>query len=110
MDKDSTNLPGSSLSNVIQIDDKRIRGHLDKLVRGSVEETLNALLDAEADRLIGAEKYERSASRQDTRAGHYERQLHSETRTPLVRESVERGRSDAESPETAPPNIRDGDY
>jgi transposase-like protein len=32
-------------------DDERIRGHLDHLVRGTVEETLNALLDAEADRL-----------------------------------------------------------
>ena len=37
------------LSNVITIDDERIRGHLDRVVRGTVEETLNALLDAEAD-------------------------------------------------------------
>jgi putative transposase len=45
-------------------------------VRASVEETLNAMLDAEADELCGAEKYERSADRVDTRAGHYERSLH----------------------------------
>lgn len=35
---------------VIEIDEGRIREHLGELVRGSVEETLNALLDAEADR------------------------------------------------------------
>jgi hypothetical protein len=44
-------------------------------VRGTVEETLNALLDAEADRLCNAQRYERSAARRDTRAGHYERGL-----------------------------------
>jgi transposase-like protein len=41
-----------------------------------VEETLNALLDAEADHLCGARKYERTEGRKDTRAGSYERQLH----------------------------------
>jgi transposase-like protein len=40
-----------------------------------VEETLNALLDAEADRLCGAGRYERSEARKDTRAGHYRRKL-----------------------------------
>jgi transposase-like protein len=40
-----------------------------------VEETLNALLEAEADRLCNAQRYERSEARRDTRAGHYERQL-----------------------------------
>ena len=45
------------------------------MVRGTVEETLNALLDAEADQLCSAGRYERSEARQDTRAGHYERKL-----------------------------------
>src|SRR4029453_9697499 len=63
------------LSNVITIDDERIRGHLDRVVRGTVEETLNALLDAEADRLCNAQRYERSEARRDTRAGYYERGL-----------------------------------
>jgi transposase-like protein len=54
----------------------RIKNHLDRVVRGSVEETLNALLDAEADRLCNARRYERSEARRDTRAGHYERKLH----------------------------------
>ena len=41
-----------------------------------MKETLNALLDAEADRLCNAQRYERSEARRDTRAGHYERKLH----------------------------------
>ncbi len=64
-----------ALSNVIRIDDERIQDHLGKIVRGSVEETLNALLDAEADRLCKAERYERTEARQDTRAGSYDRKL-----------------------------------
>src|SRR6476646_7209417 len=65
----------SPLNNVITIDDQRIKSHLDRVVRGTVEETLNALLDAEADRLCNAQRYERRAVRRDTRAGHYERGL-----------------------------------
>lgn len=61
--------------NVVKIDEERIRGHVDRVVRGTVEETLNALLDAEADRLCNAERYERTEGRRDTRAGSYERQL-----------------------------------
>ena len=63
------------MGNVVTIDDERIKSHLDRVVRGSVEETLNALLDAEADRLCNAERYERSEARRDRRAGHYERKL-----------------------------------
>src|SRR6516162_3560519 len=65
----------SPLNNVITIDDERIKSHLDRVVRGTVEETLNALLDAEADRLCNAQRYERSEARRDTRAGYYERGL-----------------------------------
>src|SRR6201988_1094192 len=65
----------SPLNNVITIDDERIKSHLDRVVRGTVEETLNALLDAEADRLCNAQRYERSEARRDTRAGQYERGL-----------------------------------
>ncbi len=63
------------MGQVIQIDEARIRDHLGEMVRGTVEETLNALLDAEADQLCGAGRYERSQARQDTRAGSYERTL-----------------------------------
>jgi putative transposase len=72
MEKDTT----KPLGKVIRIDEGEIRGHLDKMVRGTVEETLNALLDAEADELCQAQRYERSADRVDTRAGHYTRKLH----------------------------------
>jgi putative transposase len=65
-----------NLSKVIQIDEKQIRDHLGELVRGSVEETLNKLLDAEADKLCNASRYERTQARNDTRAGHYKRKLH----------------------------------
>jgi hypothetical protein len=37
------------LSQVIQIDEGKIQEHLGEVVRSTVEETLNALLDAEAD-------------------------------------------------------------
>jgi putative transposase len=36
------------------------------MVRGTVEQTLNALLDTEVDRLCGAWRYEHSQGRQDT--------------------------------------------
>ncbi len=65
-----------ALGAVVQIDEGKIRAHLDEVVRATVEETLNALLDAEADHLCGARKYERTEGRKDTRAGSYERQLH----------------------------------
>ena len=71
MEEDNT----KPLSNVIRIDDERIQDHLGKIVRGSVEDTLNALLEAEADRLVGAARYERTEARRDTRAGSYERKL-----------------------------------
>lgn len=67
---------GTGMGQVIRIDEERIRGHLDRIVRSSVEETLNALLDAEADRLVGADRYQRSDARKDYRSGHYERKLH----------------------------------
>src|SRR6202167_2480314 len=63
------------MGQVIQIDEARIRDHLGEMVRGTVEETLNAMLDAEAHQLCGAGRYERSQARQDTRAGSYERTL-----------------------------------
>ena len=58
-----------TLGKIVQIDDARIQDHLADLVRGTVEETLNAMLDAEADALCGAQRYERSPDRVDTRAG-----------------------------------------
>ena len=72
MENDTT----KPLSKVIRIDENEIRGHLDEMVRGTVEETLNAMLDAEADEMCKAQRYERSPDRVDTRAGSYKRKLH----------------------------------
>ena len=67
-----TNVPeertSEEIQSAIKIDGDAVRGHLDELVRSTVEETLNNLLDAEADQLCGAKRYERSADRVDTRA------------------------------------------
>jgi putative transposase len=67
-------MPGDAA--LLQINEAKVQEHLDGIVRQTVADTLNALLDAEADRLCGAKRYERSEARQDTRAGHYQRSLH----------------------------------
>ena len=59
--------------NIIQLNEDLIKNNLKDLVRNSVEETLNALLDHEADELVNADKYERSGDRKGYRSGHYER-------------------------------------
>ena len=51
------------LKDAIRVDTAELRGHVDAVVRSSVEETLNALLQAEADQICGASRYERSPER-----------------------------------------------
>ncbi|WP_050769451.1 IS256 family transposase [Blastopirellula marina] len=74
-----TNLPedrtGEEIRDAIKIDGEAVRGHLDELVRSTVEETLNQMLDAEADQICKAKRYERSPDRVDSRAGSYSRKL-----------------------------------
>ena len=85
-------LAGSAESgSMVQFDEALIRGHVDEVVRQSVEETLNGLLEAEADQLCGAKRYERSPGRVDTRAGSYERGL--QTKAGQVKLKVPRLRS-----------------
>jgi len=67
--------PEKETGQIIRIDQEHLTDHLGKIVRGTVEETLNALLEAEADRLCQASRYERTETRKDTRAGHYSRKL-----------------------------------
>ena len=55
--------------------EESLRSDLRELVRKTVEDTLNGLLEAEADELVGAERYERTAEREAYRAGHYDRGL-----------------------------------
>lgn len=59
--------------NIIQLNEELIKNNLKDLVRNSVEETLNALLDHEADELVNASKYERTEDRKGYRSGHYDR-------------------------------------
>lgn len=60
---------------IIQIDEHLVQSQLKTVVKDTVEETLNSMLDAEADRLCNAERYVRTGDRKDTRAGHYTRKL-----------------------------------
>ena len=46
---------------IVQLNEEVIKGQLKELVRGSVEETLNELLEAEAEKLTQAARYERNA-------------------------------------------------
>lgn len=52
-----------------------MRSDLRELVRRTVQETPNALLDEEADEMVGEERYERTAAREAYRSGHYKRKL-----------------------------------
>ena len=63
------------LNNVITIDDERIKSTSTGSCEGAWRRTLNGLLEAEADQLCKAQRYERSKARRDTRAGHQERKL-----------------------------------
>ena len=60
---------------IIQLNEENVKSELKELVRNSVEETLNELLNKEAEELTGSEKYERTAERQGYRSGHYTRKL-----------------------------------
>ena len=60
---------------IVQLNEEVIKGQLKELVRGSVEETLNELLEAEAEKLTQAARYERTEQRQGYRSGHYSRNL-----------------------------------
>ena len=60
---------------IVQLNEEVIKGQLKELVRGSVEETLNELLEAEAEKLTQAARYERNEQRQGYRSGHYNRSL-----------------------------------
>ena len=60
---------------IVTFDEAAMRGELNELVRRTVEDTLNALLEEEADDLIKADRHERTVEREAYRAGHYERGL-----------------------------------
>ena len=61
--------------NIIEINEGEVKSHLGKIVKDTIEETLNGLLNAEADKLCKAQRYQREPERVDTRAGYYNRKL-----------------------------------
>lgn len=60
---------------IVALNEESLRSDLRELVRKTVEDTLNGLLEAEADELVGAERHGRTAGREAYRAGHYDRGL-----------------------------------
>ena len=58
---------------IVSLNEESLRADLRELVRSTVEEMPDGLLDEETDDLVGAERYERTADREAYRAGHYER-------------------------------------
>ena len=60
---------------ILQVDENMLETRLDRLVSEKVKQLLNAMLDAEADEITGAARYERTGDRKAYRAGHYERDL-----------------------------------
>ena len=56
---------------IVQLNEEVIKSQIKELVRGSVEETLNELLEKEAESLTQAARYERSEARQGYRSGHF---------------------------------------
>lgn len=61
------------MGKIIEVNETFIKDQLGEMVRGTVEEALNAMLDKEADQLCNAQRYEHTDARKDTRAGHYDR-------------------------------------
>ena len=49
---------------IVTLNEEVIKGQIKDLVRGSVEETLNELLEQEAEKLTQAARYERNEARQ----------------------------------------------
>jgi len=60
---------------IVSVDEETIKSDLRELVKTTVQETINAMLDKDADDLVGAERYERTAERNAYRFGHYKRKL-----------------------------------
>ena len=82
---------------VVQINEKELQQHFSTLVADTVQEVLNQVLDAEANEMVGAARYERSTDRQDYRSGSYARKLQTKA-----------GGSDAEHPQASGAGVPDG--
>ena len=58
---------------IIQFNESAFKSELNVLVRKTVEDTLNPLLEQEAQELVNAERYVRTQERKGYRSGHYDR-------------------------------------
>ena len=74
MNNNKTNT-GETLSEAFKVSEHDLIDHVAPLIRQTIEETLNKLLDDEANAICNAKRYQRSADRLDTRAGKYTRKL-----------------------------------
>ena len=77
---------------IVTFNEETLKSDLRELVRRTVEDTLNGLLEEEAGDLVGAERYERTAEREAYRAGHYERKLTTTSGEVTVRITAEDGK------------------
>mgnify|MGYP000868437753 CR=1 FL=1 len=73
---------------IVQFNEEVIKGQLKELVRGSVEGTLDELLEKEAETLTEAARYERNEARQGYRSGHYDRRLTTVRRVEDITEAL----------------------
>ena len=69
----------------LRVDEGKLKGHVNEVVRSSVDATLNGLLEAEADSICRAQRYERSPDRVDRRAGHSERKVETQAGEVMLR-------------------------
>lgn len=76
MQKEESVKNESDFNGIFKINEIQAKNHLGALVRNSVEEILNDMLETEAKALCNAGRYERSEARKNNRAGHYKRKLH----------------------------------
>lgn len=60
---------------IVSINEESLRLDIKELVKNTVREVINQLLEEEADELVNAERYERTAEREAYRSGHYKRKL-----------------------------------
>ena len=56
---------------ILQVDENMLETRLDRLVSEKVEQLLNAMLDAEADEITGAARYERTGDGSARKVAHF---------------------------------------
>ena len=96
---------------IVTLNEESLRSDLRELVRKTVEDTLNGLLEAEADDLAGAERFESTARCEARRAGHYDRGLTTSSdevtiHTPRFKGHVSRRRLSSATAGGSPPSRR----